>query len=122
MTVPIRRVAAITVGLMGAGIVCGAAAGIAAAGLMVLLAGAMDWLLPASVFAAIAGGLLGMITAPLLSWLFLRRVPFGRMFFWCSFGTVIGAIGWGLVGAVVSCAAAAVVLSATYAFVVVERA
>lgn len=44
---------------------------------------------------AIFGAPLGAITAPLLSWLLLRRVPLGRMFVLCAVGTAVGGIvGW----------------------------
>jgi hypothetical protein len=111
----------VTIGLVGAGIVFGALAGGTAFALVGLLAGRIStelfWV------GAFFGAPLGAVTAPLLSWLLLRRVPLGRMFLVCSVGTAIGGVvGWfatsasgdiifnPLAGAFIGCLIAAIAL------------
>lgn len=108
--VPVRRVVAVTAGLMGAGMVCGAAAGGAAVALVMFLTGGFDFIIEGSVFGAIIGAALGTVAAPLLSWLLLRRVPLGRMFLVCSLATVLGGVVGGLYGASLGCLIAALIL------------
>jgi len=46
-------------------------------------------------FAASVGAVLGMIGAPVVTWVMLRRVPLGRMFALLSLGTTVSAVlGW----------------------------
>jgi hypothetical protein len=83
----------VTIGLVGAGIVFGALAGGTSLAFVGLLAGRIStelfWV------GAFFGAPLGAVTAPLLAWLLLRRVPLGRMFLVCSIGTAIGGVaGW----------------------------
>jgi len=88
------RIVVVTVGLVGAGIVFGALAGGTAFALVVMLA---DGRISTELFeiGALFGAPLGGITAPLLAWALLRRVPLGRMFLVCSIGTAIGGVaGW----------------------------
>ena len=88
------RIALVTIGLIGAGIVFGALAGGTAFALVTLLA---DGRISRELFevGAIFGAPLGGITAPLLAWVLLRRVALGRMFLVCSGGTVVGGVvGW----------------------------
>ena len=88
------RILVVTIGLVGAGIVFGALAGGTAFALVVMLA---DGRISTELFeiGALFGAPLGGITAPLLGWLLLRRVPLGRMFLVCSVGTAIGGVaGW----------------------------
>ena len=73
---------------------------------------------------AFFGAPLGAITAPVLAWLLLRRVPLGRMFLGSAAGTAIGgvvgwittttdfeaAIGNGLAGACIGCVVACITL------------
>jgi hypothetical protein len=116
------RIALVTIGLIGAGIVFGASAGGTAFTAVGLLAGER---ISSEAFGigAIFGAPLGAITAPLLSWLLLRRVPLGRMFVICSIGAAIGGmVGWfatsaggnimvnPLVGAFIGCLIAAIAL------------
>lgn len=116
------RIVVVTIGLVGAGIVFGALAGGTAFALVGVLAGArisveLFWV------GALFGAPLGAVTAPLLAWLLLRRIPLGRMFLVCSVGTAIGGvIGWfatsaggdiilnSLGGAFTGCAIAAIAL------------
>jgi len=118
----IGRIVRVTLGLMGARFVCGAVAGGAAFSTIALMEGEGIWL-GAFAIGAIYGAPLGAVTAPLLSWLLLRRVPLGLMFSACSIGTMIGGIlGWvttpqagdsvvrALVGALIGCVVAAGVL------------
>ena len=90
----IVRIVVVTLALMAAGLAFGALAGGLAFTTVGILAGggiAVD----AFEIGAIFGAPLGAITAPVLAWLLLRRVPLGRMFLVCSTGTTIGGIvGW----------------------------
>jgi hypothetical protein len=88
------RIVVVTIGLVGAGIVFGALAGGTAFAFVGLLAGER---ISTAVFeiGALFGAPLGAVTAPLLAWLLLRRVPLGRMFLVCSVGTAVGGVaGW----------------------------
>jgi hypothetical protein len=108
--VPARRVAtvtAVTVGLVGAGAVFGAAAGGLAVTAGVLIT---EHEVAGFAFGAFIGAPLGAIMAPTLAWTLLPRVPLGKMFVRCATGTVVGGvIGWiinpvfGLLGAVTGC-------------------
>lgn len=88
------RIVVVTIGLLGAGIVFGALAG----GTAFALVGVLAYLRISPelfLFGAMFGVPLGAVTAPLLAWLLLRRVPLGRMFLVCSAGTAIGGVaGW----------------------------
>jgi hypothetical protein len=94
-----RRVVAVTLGLVGIGAFLGALAGAAAfavvGGFTLLLTGS-DGVWDELLFVALFfGAPLGAVTAPVLAWLLLRRVPLGRMFVWSVAGTVAGGIiGW----------------------------
>jgi len=116
------RVVAVTIGLAGAGLVFGAIAGGTAVTLVTLLTGeGVDT--EAFLFGAFFGAPLGAFTAPMLSWVLLRRVPLGRMFLACSCGTAVGGVvGWfttgsgdiglhAIGGALLGCIFAAIVLS-----------
>jgi hypothetical protein len=111
---------------MGAGIVCGGLAGATAFAAVSLAAGEGERLSWEALWIGLFfGAPLGGVTAPVLSWLLLRRVPLGQMFLVCSIGTSIGgAGGWftgttletavnrALLGAFVACLVAAIVLRA----------
>lgn len=86
------RVVVVTIGLVAAGFIFGALAGGAAFAMVVLVPGEGPSLWAFGI-GAFYGAPLGAVTAPLLSWLLLRRVPLGRMFLVCSIGTTIGGIG-----------------------------
>lgn len=46
-------------------------------------------------FAASVGAVLGMVGAPAVTWVMLRRVPLGRLFAWLTLGTTVAAVlGW----------------------------
>jgi len=118
------RIVSVSLGLIGAGFIFGALAGGSAFSTVLLIEG--DGIsLGAFGIGAIYGAPLGAVTAPLLSWLLLRRVPLGLMFLVCSIGTMIGAIaGWvttpqlgnpiarALAGALIGCVVGAIVLRA----------
>ena len=117
-----RRVVAVTLGLVGAGAVLGALAGGVALAFSLLITNP-DLSGSGLVFGAFLGAPLGAITAPVLAWLFLRRVPLGRMFAVSVAGTAIGGvIGWftttageglgynGLAGAFIGCVVASITL------------
>ena len=90
----VRRIVAVTIGLVGAGLLFGAIAGGTSFALVGILAGE-DISIEAFEIGAIFGAPLGAITAPMLSWLLLRHVPLGKVFLVCSVGTAIGGvIGW----------------------------
>jgi len=90
----VGRIVAVSIGLVGAGLLFGAIAGGTSFALVGVLAGA-EISTEAFEIGAIFGAPLGAITAPLLSWLLLRHVPLGKMFLVCSVGTAIGGIvGW----------------------------
>jgi hypothetical protein len=118
----VGRIVAVTIGLVGAGIFFGAIAGGTSFALVGILAGE-DISIEVFEIGAIFGAPLGAVTAPLLSWLLLRHVPFSTMFLVCSVGTAIGGVvGWfattaggdimlnPLVGGFVGCAIAATAL------------
>ena len=118
----VGRIVALTIGLVGAGLLFGAIAGGTSFALVGVLSGEEIAIEPFEI-GAIFGAPLGAITAPILSWLLLRRVPLGKMFLVCSVGTAIGGIvGWfattaggdimlnPLVGAFVGCVIAAIAL------------
>src|SRR5437773_1872620 len=89
------RIVVVTLGLVGGGMVCGAVAGAGTVFALLLFSGELtadQWMAIDLVIAAILGAALGAITAPVLSWLLLRRVPLGRMFIVCTAGTILGAL------------------------------
>lgn len=103
------RIVAVTLGLMGAGIICGAVAGAVAITVVLTIMG--DWLpFEGATGGAVVGGILGAIAAPSLSWLLLRRVPLGRMFWVCTLGTIVGGVVGGILGAFLGCLGAAAIL------------
>ena len=92
-----RRIVAVTIGLIVAGAVFGAVAGVMVLGLTKVIQrgfGAFDYPL-AYLAAATIGGILGAGCAPLAGWLLLKRVPLGRAFAWLTVGTIGGGVvGW----------------------------
>jgi hypothetical protein len=118
----VGRIVALTIGLVGAGLMFGAIAGGTSFALVGVLTGEAISIEPFEI-GAIFGAPLGAITAPILSWLLLRHVPLGKMFLVCSVGAALGGIvGWfattaggnimlnPLVGAFVGCVIAAIAL------------
>src|SRR4051812_14798620 len=114
------RIVSVTLGLMGGGFIFGALAGGAAFSTVLLLDGEKIWL-EAFGIGSLYGAPLGAVTAPLLSWVLLRRVPLGLMFAVCSIGTMIGGVtGWittpplgdpvdrALIGALIGCVVGAI--------------
>ena len=88
------RIVVVTIGLVGAGILFGALAGGTALALVGAL-GAARISTELFMVGAFVGVPLGAVSAPLLAWLLLRRVPLGRMFLVCSVSTTIGGVvGW----------------------------
>jgi hypothetical protein len=109
-----RRVVAVTLGLVGAGAIFGALAGAVALGFSLQITHP-SWS-DGFAFGAFLGAPLGAASAPVLSWLLLRRVPLGRIFVGLVAGTIFGGIvGWftttpggeiesnGLAGACIGC-------------------
>src|SRR6185436_20460973 len=88
------RIALVTIGLIGAGVLLGALAGGTAFTAVGVLAGE-EFSTERFVIGAVFGAPLGAATAPLLSWLLLRHVPIGKMFLVCTIGAAIGGVvGW----------------------------
>lgn len=89
------RILVVTAGLSVAGAVAGAFAGGIAFSFVLTLAGDPGLHLDALLIAGVVGAPLGAVTAPLLAWLLLRRVPLGQMFRGLSLGTMVGGVvGW----------------------------
>lgn len=90
------RLLEITLGLSCAGALFGGIAG--GAGLAtVLLFEPQMWrsFLEFCEFAASVGAVLGMVGAPAVAWVMLRRVPLARMFALLTVGTTVAAVlGW----------------------------
>ena len=91
------RIAAVTAGLVVAGVLFGALAGAAALALSLLLTGEFGGRLLPEVFAIAAalGAMLGAVCAPIAGWLLLRHVPLGRAFGGLAIGATLGGVvGW----------------------------
>ncbi|SRR5258705_6384701 len=92
----LRRIVAVTAGLIVTGAVAGGIAGGGALSFCLWLTSPLDppglgWF----AFGGILGAALGGVTAPILAWLLLRQVPLGRMFVVCAVGTMLGGVvGW----------------------------
>ena len=87
-----NRIVVITLGLVAAGAVCGAVAGVVAFTIGVRLTHAPSAAtdlrllpLPASIGAA-----LGAVILPIVSWVLLRRVPLGQAILATVLGTIVG--------------------------------
>lgn len=90
------RTVGVTLGLTGAGALCGGFAGAAGLALALLIEAPFGRApLGIYLFAAGVGAPLGALLAPLASWLLLRRVPVGRSFLRLTLGTIVGGVaGW----------------------------
>ncbi len=120
------RIIAVTAGLLGAGAVAGALAGVAALLIAMWVSGigvmgtSLDGEMLA--FVALLGGLFGGVLLPATAWIFLRRVPLGLALLGTLLGTIVGGVlGWvvrlgtneiqgGLIGAFAGFAIAALLL------------
>jgi hypothetical protein len=91
------RVLAVTVVLALAGAASGGFAGAIALATVMVLRGDVAYF---SEFLALeiageVGAVLGLISAPLVVWVMLRRVPLGRVFLWLTSSAALGGIfGW----------------------------
>jgi len=93
---PVRVVVA-TLGLALAGGASGGIAGALSLATVMLLTGGLisAYGLAALEFAGCVGAVLGVISAPLVVWVMLRRVPLGRAFTWLTAMTMLGGVmGW----------------------------
>jgi hypothetical protein len=95
----LSRVLAITGGLVLGGVFAGGMA--AAFGLTLSLILAGEWRIALNPqllrFSALVGGVIGAVVAPVTSWLFLRHVPFGRMFLQTTLATaLVGGVAFAL--------------------------
>jgi hypothetical protein len=91
------RVIAVTIGLIAAGAIFGAAAGAVALAVAVALTEPISNVTDFGTlaFAAYFGALIGAAAAPTAGWLLLRRVPLGRAIAITTAGAVTGGIaGW----------------------------
>lgn len=92
----LRRIVAVTAGLIITGAVAGGIAGGSALSFCIWLTlplgpPGLGWF----ALGGILGAALGAVTAPILAWLLLRQVPLGRMFVVCAVGTMLGGVvGW----------------------------
>ena len=105
----VGRILAVTLGLSVAGAAFGALAGAVALALSLALTASTDILRPDiwQVFAipATIGAIFGAVGAPAAGWLFLRRVPLGKVFMWTAIGTAAGGVAGWLVGVALRAAA-----------------
>jgi hypothetical protein len=92
----LRRILAITAGLIGLGAGAGAAAGTVVAMVVGVFEGGLAELIDLELAAigAVYGATLGALLLPIAGWLLMRRVPIGR----ALLGTMLGTIAGGLVG------------------------
>jgi hypothetical protein len=91
------RVVAVTVGLALAGAAFGGFAGAIALATVMVLRGDVAYFSKffALEIAGEVGAVLGLISAPLVVWVMLRRVPLGRVFLWLTPSAALGGIfGW----------------------------
>jgi len=91
------RVVVVTAGLALAGAAFGGFAGAIALATVMVLSGNVAYFseLSALEIAAEAGAVLGLISAPLIVWVMLRRVPLGRAFLSLTLGAALGGVfGW----------------------------
>ena len=92
------RIVGVTAGLAGAGALFGGLAGGSAFCVSIILSATyldLEFLAESFLFAGAFGAVIGSIAAPLLAWLLLRHVPFGRVFLGLVIGTIVGGIiGW----------------------------
>ena len=93
--VSLVRIAAVTGALIGVGAVVGAVMG----ALLTLMAAARGFWPPGEItglaksmtWGATYGAPVGAVLTPVLSWLFLQRVPLGRALLETAMGTLVGA-------------------------------
>jgi hypothetical protein len=91
------RVVVVTAGLALAGAAFGGLAAAIALGTVMFVSGYVAHFsaLLALQIASEAGAVLGMISAPVVVWVMLRRVPLGRAFLRLTLGTALGGVfGW----------------------------
>ncbi len=91
------RLATVTLGLCGAGALFGGLAGSLGLAIALLLQpatsgfGSFDF----CGFAGTVGACLGVVCAPVTTWIMLRHVPLGRVFAVLTAGTIAGGVfGW----------------------------
>lgn len=88
-----RRVVAVTLALVGIGVVVGAACGVAALTIVGLFSGAPVFSDVGAVgIAAAFGAMVGAVAAPLFSWMLLRHVPLGKAILHTAMGTILGGM------------------------------
>ena len=89
------RLAVVTGGLALTGALVGALAGATALAIVMLLSSEVARSSELLTIAAQVGALLGAISAPLVVWVILPRVPLGHAFLRLTLGTIVsGVLGW----------------------------
>ncbi|MGQ0649037.1 MAG: hypothetical protein ACT4P7_15890 [Gemmatimonadaceae bacterium] len=95
----IRRVVAVTGGLIATGLVAGGIAAACGLAITAMLRGNWRFALDAEVwlFSGAIGAAIGGVVAPLTSWLFLRHVPLGALVIQTTLATAVaGGLGLAL--------------------------
>ena len=93
--VRIRRILAVTGGLIVTGAIAGAVLGVSILGVGVLVNGGLHGDQPFAPFlllGAAVGAAFGALLAPIAAWVLLRTVPLGRAVLETALGTLLGAI------------------------------
>ena len=95
--ISLRRVLAVTAGLIVTGILAGGLAAGCAVALTAILQG--DWRSALDLelwgFSFAIGAVIGAVIAPVTAWLFLRHVPLGRLTFQTTLATALaGGVGF----------------------------
>ena len=89
------RVVAVTAGLALVGAAVGGFAGASALGAVMVLSSEVSRSSALLAIAGQVGAFLGLISAPLVIWVMLRRVPLGHVFLRLTLATVLsGVLGW----------------------------
>jgi hypothetical protein len=95
MTSKLRRILAVTAGLVFAGAAVGAALGALVLGGFLLIVDRqlpLSQLLGVGMIGAMYGAAIGVVLAPIASWTLLRRVPLGLAIAETAIGTLLGAV------------------------------
>jgi hypothetical protein len=95
MTLQLRRILAVTAGLVLAGAAVGGVLGALVLGGFLVIVDhehVLTQLLGVVAIGAAYGAVIGIVLAPIASWTLLRRVPLGRAIAETAVGTLLGAV------------------------------